>query len=169
VYGSITLAMTEPGRRFDAVDLAVATELAHRAELAVDNARLLAETQRAVRARDHVLAVVSHDLKSPLTAILLSSAAAARAVEKGGAAASVLRNLAGVERATQRAQRLSQDLVDMASIRAGRIAVHPAPEDARSLVVEAVEAHDAHGRAKGISRFPPVGARARWCGVTAAA
>ena len=59
-YGGVSFLMTEPGRRFDRVDLGVATELARRAELAIDNARLFAEAQNAVRVREDVLAVVSH-------------------------------------------------------------------------------------------------------------
>ncbi|HET9598563.1 MAG TPA: ATP-binding protein [Anaeromyxobacteraceae bacterium] len=150
-YGSIVFAMTTPGRHFDAVDLQVATELARRAELAIDNGRLFSEMQRAVRARDHVLAVVSHDLNSPLTAIQLSSDAVAQVVATGGATASVQRHLDGIQRGTRRARRLVQDLLDMASIRAGQLAVHAAREDARSLLDEAVEAHEPAARQKDVS------------------
>jgi signal transduction histidine kinase len=150
VYGALSLAMTEPGRRFDRVHLEVATELARRAELALDNARLFAETQSAVRARDHVLAVVSHDLKSPLTAIQLSAASAARALEKDDATGA-RRHLDGVQRGTRRAHRLVQDLLDMASIRAGRLSVRPAREDAHALLADAAQAHEALAREKEIA------------------
>jgi signal transduction histidine kinase len=49
--------------------LALAQELADRAALAVENARLYAEVQRAVRTRDEFLATASHDLKNPLASV----------------------------------------------------------------------------------------------------
>src|SRR6187402_1528029 len=54
-------------------DLEAADELQRRAT-EVDIARRLSSEQRAVRARDEVLAVVSHDLRSPLLVILLEAA-----------------------------------------------------------------------------------------------
>jgi PAS domain S-box-containing protein len=63
-----------PGMRpFDADELALACEVARRAALAVDNARLFAEARAATRAREEVLAVVSHDLRNPLNAVLLGA------------------------------------------------------------------------------------------------
>jgi PAS domain S-box-containing protein len=47
VLGALTLCTTESGRHYDAADLALAEELAHRAAVAVDNARLYAAEQAA--------------------------------------------------------------------------------------------------------------------------
>ena len=43
------------------------------ASLAIDNARLYLESQQAVRAREEVLAIVSHDLRNPLNAVMLGA------------------------------------------------------------------------------------------------
>jgi signal transduction histidine kinase len=150
-YGAILFAMTEPGRRFDRVDLDLAMELARRAELAIDNARLFAEMQRAVRVREDVLAVVSHDLKSPLGAIQLAASSALRGLDQGRDASSLRRPLETIQRGTRSAHLLLNDLLDMASIRAGRLAIRTAHEDAELLVSEAVHAHEALAREKGIS------------------
>jgi GAF domain-containing protein len=68
--GAISLALAESGRVYDEQDLVLAEEFARRAALAVDNARLFEEARAAVRARDEVLAVVSHDLRNPLHALM---------------------------------------------------------------------------------------------------
>ncbi|MCC6861725.1 MAG: PAS domain S-box protein [Bryobacterales bacterium] len=46
ILGAITFATAESGRRFGPIDLSVATDLAHRAAMAVDNARLYGNVMR---------------------------------------------------------------------------------------------------------------------------
>lgn len=67
--GTMSFAWADPERRYTAADLALAEDLAHRAALAMDNSRLYGEIRDAVRIRDEFLSTVSHDLKTPLTAI----------------------------------------------------------------------------------------------------
>jgi PAS domain S-box-containing protein len=55
--GALTLVMAESSRRFDDADLALATEIAARAALAVEHARLFAQAQDAIRVRDEALAL----------------------------------------------------------------------------------------------------------------
>jgi PAS domain S-box-containing protein len=67
--GAMTLLVTDSGRRYEDADLALAVDLADRAAIALDNARLYGEAQQAIRLRDDFLSFASHDLKTPLTAI----------------------------------------------------------------------------------------------------
>jgi PAS domain S-box-containing protein len=113
--------------------------------------RLVDEIQHAVRVREDVLAVVSHDLKSPLQTISLAAHAAARAVAQCAAECSVRRPLETIQRAARSANVLLNDLLDMASIRAGRLAIRKAPEDAAQLIMDAVQTHEALAREKGVS------------------
>jgi signal transduction histidine kinase len=68
--GAIALVSSTPGRTFDEHDLALAEDIAARAALAIDNARLYEEVKKANETKADFLAVLSHDLRTPLTAIL---------------------------------------------------------------------------------------------------
>lgn len=69
MLGALMFVRAHANRRYTQSDLQVAQELARRAALAVDNARLYQEAQQAVQARDDLFSMVTHDLKNPLTTI----------------------------------------------------------------------------------------------------
>ena len=69
LLGVVTLVSSSSSRVYGPADVRVAEELAQRAALSIANARLFAEAQRAVKIRDDVLAIVSHDLRNPVVTI----------------------------------------------------------------------------------------------------
>jgi signal transduction histidine kinase len=111
---------------------------------ALQLARLLAhaqsaavEAQRAVRTRDDVLAVVSHDLRNPVSSILLSARMLEQRIGPDDDAAR--RTLAGLLRAAEGMRLLIGDLVDLVRIDAGQLVVQPEPENSAALVRDAAE------------------------------
>lgn len=65
--------MRDSGRKFNRQDLENAVKFGRRTAIAIENAELLKSVQNAVQFREDVLAVVSHDLKGPLTSIKLQA------------------------------------------------------------------------------------------------
>jgi PAS domain S-box-containing protein len=68
--GAITFATADSGRRYTEEDLELATEVARRSAVAIENAELYAAAAEADRAKADFLAVMSHELRTPLAAIM---------------------------------------------------------------------------------------------------
>jgi K+-sensing histidine kinase KdpD len=118
--GALTLAATDDsGRRFGAEDLKMAIELARRAALLIDNARLYAEARSAIRARDDMIAIVSHDLRDPLQTITAAAATLLFESVDDDKAESVRR----ISLASTQMRRLVQDLLDLSRIEAGQLSI----------------------------------------------
>jgi len=120
-FGALTFVSSLPERRFTEADLVLAEEFGRRAAVAVENARLFLEAQRAVRTREEVLAVVSHDLKNPLGSISLSVQLLRRLLPEGEVGERMRNHTRTIERSVERMDRLIRDLLDMASLQAGRL------------------------------------------------
>ncbi|WP_242343341.1 sensor histidine kinase [Anaeromyxobacter terrae] len=147
--GAFAFGMSTSGRRFDERSVPIAVELARRAALAIENARLLEAARREARAREQILAVVSHDLRTPLSAI--SMGAHRLKVIAASASAEAVRSIAEVvRRSAGRMERLIGDLLDVAAVQAGRLSVAPAPQRPGELVREAVDSMHAVVREHGV-------------------
>jgi PAS domain S-box-containing protein len=140
VIGVLDFGLIEPGRRFDEDDLALATELAGRCALAIDNARLHRRAQDAVRAREDMLAIVSHDLRNPIHSVRIAASIVEKAAAGRARPDAASRAAAAIVRASERMARLIGDLVDLGSIDAGRLSIEQGVLSAREVVEEAIEA-----------------------------
>ena len=69
LVGTVTL-LTEADRELTTDDVRMTEDLAQRAAVAIENACLFEDAQRAVRAREDVLGVVTHDLRTQLSALI---------------------------------------------------------------------------------------------------
>jgi signal transduction histidine kinase/ActR/RegA family two-component response regulator len=146
-FGAITFVTAESGRRYGAEDLAFAEDLARRASLAVENARLYGQAQEANRIKDEFLATLSHELRTPLTAILGWAAMLAdgslNEQEAGRAVAAIGRNA--------RAQKqIVEDVLDVSRIITGKLRLEMRPVELRALVQDAVESVRPAAEAKGV-------------------
>lgn len=151
VLGAITMVRCGDGApAYAPDDLALAEVLASHAALAVDNARLYHDAQRTTRLRDEVLGVVSHDLRTPLSVIAMC----ASALNDGPPSAPErVRELSSIiHESTGWMQRLVSDLLDIASIEAGKLSMELEPTDVSAILARAREMF-AHAAADGSLRL----------------
>jgi signal transduction histidine kinase len=126
----------EPGQaQFSAQDERAADLLAGFVAVAIENAELFDRALAAKRAREDLLATVSHDLKNPLNAIKLSTRTLAGRVEGDRTKETVAR----IDRAAERMSRLIGDLLDAARIEAGVLKAIARPESVSALIESALE------------------------------
>lgn len=138
--GALTFAAASP-HWFGTADVELAVELGRRAALAIDNARLLAETQRALRLREEFLTVASHELRTPVTSLRLSVEGLLRAASAGRTVSAELLNRS-LSRVLSRADRLEQltgEILDVARIAQGRLELKRGEVELGALVRRVVE------------------------------
>jgi PAS domain S-box-containing protein len=121
--GVLTFALGDSGRTYSAADLPLAEELARRAALAVDNARLYREAHEANRAKSQFLTTMSHELRTPLNAIggyteLLEMGL------RGPITAQQREDLARIQRSQKHLLGLINDLLNFARIESGHVELH---------------------------------------------
>ena len=118
-------------------------------------ARAVAEA--AVRGRDEVLRVVSHDLGNSLSAVLVTTNVLLRTLPEEDEGGKTRRGIENIRELAKQMQRLRQDLLDVAMLEAGQLSIERTRLEARGLVEDTVERYGAVAAEKGItlsSRVP---------------
>jgi PAS domain S-box-containing protein len=124
--GALTLVTSGSGRVYDEADLFLAADVARRAAVVVEHARLFHQAEQATRARDDILAVVAHDLRNPLNTVtmavslMLETTPVERTQER--------RQQEIVRRAADRMNRMIQDLLDVKRMESGHLTIDVKPE-----------------------------------------
>jgi signal transduction histidine kinase/CheY-like chemotaxis protein len=139
VFGTMIWASFGTHRRYGRAHLATALDLAHRVALALDNDQLARTAQEAVRAREQLLALVSHDLRTPLSNIAVVASKALQAAGSqadADAAMTILRN-------TRRMERMIRNMLDFSQLEAGSLRVELRKERLPDLLRDAVESNRA--------------------------
>jgi PAS domain S-box-containing protein len=135
--GALTLLdLGDHESRFSAEGRTLAGQFATSAALALENARLYAAARRATSARDEVLAVVSHDLRNPISAITMCARILHEAPPTDTAEREKM--VTAITDATAWMQRLIRDLLDVSAIEAGRLSVERRPTAVAPIVSAAV-------------------------------
>ena len=138
LLGVLTLGTADSGRAFDDGDVPFCSQVATRLVAALRNALLHAELQQAVKIRDEVTSIVSHDLKDPVHTIQMATAVILDT--DIGADEDIRRQHALlIQRSASRMARLLEDLVDVAKSEAASFAVVRKPTAIAPLIDEVVD------------------------------
>ncbi|WP_437719082.1 AAA family ATPase [Sorangium sp. So ce448] len=134
--GMLTVVSSEPERRYGDADLALVQEVARRAAIAIDNARLYSAANEAVRMRDEFLTVATHELNTPMTSLTLTLEAMDRALRSGRSwdPQAMGRQVDRALRQAARLTRLNSELLDVSRINAARLRLDVAEVDLGEIV-----------------------------------
>jgi len=138
-FGALSLVRAAPGSGHSPEEVAVAEQFGTSAALALENARLYQEARAAVRERDELLAIVSHDLRNPVNAIVMLTGALMSRSDAGAAVPVELEQLEAMRGAARQADGLIQDLQDVSRITAGRLRVDARPTAIGYAIAQTVE------------------------------
>ena len=124
-------------QQFDGARLALAREVADRASIAMENARLYTAVQEADRRKNEFLAMLAHELRNPLAPIRN----AVHIMQGKEVAAPTLQWARDViSRQADHMARLIDDLLDVSRIVQGKVAVKPEKLHLSTLIERSVEA-----------------------------
>lgn len=145
--GTMCLAQAS-GAGHNYEDIFLIEEVGRRVALAIESARLYREARAAVRAREEMMAVLSHDLRNPLNVFALSM----RALQPVAAGDPRKREtLARADRAYRRMKGLLEDLLDASRIDEGTLRLNPVPGDLAAAIAETLELQRPVAAEKGIT------------------
>jgi PAS domain S-box-containing protein len=147
ILGALTLIRRDDEAEYDDKDVEMAEELAHRTAIALTNARLYEEAERASRLKDEFLATLSHELRTPMTSILGWS----RMLEVGGLDRdSRIEAIQSIRRGAQMQAQLIDDLLDISRITHGKLRVEAEQVDLEPILRAAIATIETAARAKKI-------------------
>jgi PAS domain S-box-containing protein len=144
LLGTMTFITNNPSKfKFDNRSKWLAEEIAYRASMALENSLLFINSQEAIKSRDEFLSIASHELKTPLTSLTLQNQMRIRQLEKGDQ--SVLHEskfrkmIEADDRQLRRINRLIDDMLDIARIRAERLTIHKEQFEFCSFIKDVID------------------------------
>jgi len=125
-------------------------DISDRKVLEAQRERLLEAAWTATQRREQLLAVVAHDLRSPLAAVSLACHGLGQLLDGAGLAERGAERLEIIHTSVERMGRLIEDLVDVAAIQAGRLRLTPGPQDPAGIAYEVVRSARAEAQRRGV-------------------
>jgi PAS domain S-box-containing protein len=137
--GVITFVTAETKRRFTPADLAMAEEVASRAALAIQNARLFSEAKQAVQMRDDFISIASHELKTPITSLKVYAEVLKKQLVLPGVSSDASRFLERINTQVDKLTGLIHDLLDVSKVQRGKLEFRKEPVSLEEIIVDSVD------------------------------
>ncbi|MGB8644447.1 MAG: PAS domain-containing sensor histidine kinase [Anaerolineae bacterium] len=134
ILGAMVFGLSQPGRSFIAADLVFAQEVANRAAMAIETARLYREANTAIRLRDQFITMASHELRTPLTSMLGYAELLDRHAREASYDDRARSMIDTIRRQTVRLTRMITTLLDVSHIDKGQLTIERRPFDLESLI-----------------------------------
>lgn len=144
LLGALTMASVS--RKYDERDFRVIEEIGRQCALFIENARLHDAEKAATRAREEVLGIVAHDLRNPLSVILIEASMLATLDENVDE--QTRQSGMAIDFSARRMSRIIRDLLDLVRMEAGSLSIDPSPQAPEPIILAAVETQKtllAHG------------------------
>jgi signal transduction histidine kinase len=164
LLGVLTLGTADSGRALDDSDVVFCSNIATRLVAALRNALLYTELQQAVKIRDEVTSIVSHDLKDPVHTIQMATGVLLDP-DIGADDATRRQHAALIQRSATRMARLLEDLLDVAKSENSSLALVRKPTAISPLIDEIADGFRLSADERGVelivrcaTALPPVSA-----------
>jgi PAS domain S-box-containing protein len=145
-FGRVSFITAESGRRYGDEDLILATEIARRASLAVENARAYSDVRAAVDTRDNFLAIASHELRTPLSALTVLTSSLVRAARSGRLMQlgqdALRERIEKAQRQTAQLARLVDRLLDVSRLSTRDMRLEREPTDLAEVVRDVISRYE---------------------------
>lgn len=142
IIGVLTLASMDPDFVYSHEDAVLLDEIAVRAGIAVDKARLYQEAKDALQTRDEFLSIASHELKTPLTSILLSIQSVMNKISTIKIDDPEIKEIINVlevgKKQSQRMSRLINDLLNVSVASTGRLTIEREKINISALIEDVI-------------------------------
>lgn len=148
LIGVLSFVSDVSRRRFEEFDTIFFESVGMRVVLSIENARLYKEAQASIKVREEILAIVSHDLKNPLTAIDMAGQLLPKI--KANDQPKLLVFSEKIRRATDQMQRMIADLMDFSKIQTGKLAIVKHAEKPNAVIAMVFEMMKAQADEKGL-------------------
>ncbi len=152
--GVLTLVLAPSSRGYSAAELQLGYEVAARVAMALENAQLYEGAQEAIRAREDIVAVVSHDLHNPLHGMRLNCDYLLEIAQADGQRAG-RQQLEAIRRGIDRMWQMIRQLSEMARIEAGHLTLERGVHSVDALVGDALDLLRPLAEKKRLSIEPP--------------
>lgn len=119
IIGAVSMGITGNKRKFSKDDESFYRQVIYRFAVALDNARLYRDAKVAIRAREEILAIVSHDLKNPIAVADLATQLATIKMDAGMPATAIREYHLKISHAIDRMKRLVDMLLNFGKLQAG--------------------------------------------------
>jgi len=150
--GALTLAMSHSRRVLSERDRPVVEDVARRAAMAIEHARLYDDAQKANLAKDEFLAILSHELSTPLTIILGWSGILSR---EDVSKEELLQGVESIRAGALAQAQLIDDVLDLSRVTTGKLRLDVQPVSIGQLVADSLTAVRVAAAAKRIEIIAP--------------